>query len=123
MDPSHGWMLVYMRTVTSLQANALPTLPLKPEICKLQTHWWFLGCPFRHQGPTLCWSCCDVNVRLKERHYSCRKTFAAILASKAVMCQALWKCVVHLPKIFLHLERVWRAYPTEQSHVILWIFA
>lgn len=29
----------------------------------------------------------------------CRKTFAAIPVSKAVMCQALWQCLVHLPKI------------------------
>lgn len=74
------------------------------------------------QGPVLCWSCCDVNVRLKEGHYTCRKTSAAMPVSEAVMCQASWKSVLHLPKTFLHLERLWRAYPTGQSCDIPWFF-
>lgn len=114
---NHGCTLVCVRTVTSLKANAEHSCSsLESANCELLASWLPI------QGPVLCWSCCDVNVRLKEGHYTCRKTSAAMPVSEAVMCQASWKSVVHLPKTFLHLERLWRAYPTGQSCDIPWIF-
>lgn len=51
----------------------------------------------------------DVNLGLKGEHCACRMASAAVLMSKAVMCQTLWEPAVHLPEILLCLEGVWRA--------------
>lgn len=82
-------MLVYVRIVTSLQANALTRLLQKPGILQILNSpvvfWLLIQSP---GSDCIAIAAGELNVSLKGEHYACGMTFAAIPVSKAVMCQA-----------------------------------